>query len=848
MPDISAELLKMDVKFFFVGNRARVLETMPRISPYAAGLGRHAVATLAALTVLGASASLWAAEDTGAPASGDGDQPQAAPTSGEPPEAEGDAEEDAEGDDDSEQDGPDGDADSPYLVEHITIIGTPARIQDVPGSAQELSREDLERHSHADPHRVLRAIPGVSVIEEEGHGQFPHFSMRGAPPERNSRVTVMEDGVLIAPAPYAAPAAYYFPPIERMDAVEVQKGSSAIRHGPYTTGGAINMRSKPIPRETGAALDAILGSNNGRRVQGDVGSTHDLGAAGEIGWLAQGLTTQTDGFKSIDNPLAGPNQPELDAGLDRRNLMAKLRWNTNPGAGIFQSVELKYANDRRSMADTYLGLAQQDYDDTPFRRYAGSAQDEINTHNELFQARHFMNPLPRLDITTTLYRTDTVRNWYKLHEVAGDDQLDRTQSYMDQSEAFVGISSILDDPNASDNVANAFDWIRGQDTGVGALRANNREYYAQGADLRAGYHLDAGATSHNIEAGVRYHQDEEDRFQWHDFFEMRQGGHMSLIEREDPGGRTNRLTEASAIAAYAQNAATWGPLGVTAGLRFESIDIRRRDWDGPPRDSGNLARDEANTYDVFIPGVGATYEFLPGVSALAGVHRGFAPGGASPDGEAERSTNIEAGLRYSGDATRAEAIGFFNDYSNINIECTAVGGGCGEAEVGDVVPAGEVDIYGIEALVLHDLGASSGWDFGVPLSLGYTLTQSAFGQAIGGDAPNQWAGAQEGDPLPEIPAHEVNASAGVTHRDWQLHLTGNYVTAVQAKADPALSAQEIDARLLLDLAGSYSIHENVALFGSVENLTDQEYVAHYRPAGARPGKPREVWGGIKGQF
>jgi Fe(3+) dicitrate transport protein len=63
----------------------------------------------------------------------------------------------------------------------------------------------------------------------------------------------MEDGVLISPAPYSAPAAL-FPTVSRMQSFEILKGGSQIQYGPYTTGGAINMVSTQIPRRFQAVL------------------------------------------------------------------------------------------------------------------------------------------------------------------------------------------------------------------------------------------------------------------------------------------------------------------------------------------------------------------------------------------------------------------------------------------------------------------------------------------------------------------------------------------------------------------------------------------------------------------
>ena len=96
-------------------------------------------------------------------------------------------------------------------MEVIEIIGSKEDATKIAGSASVITEEELETYEYTDIHKILSNVPGVNFRPEEGYGLRPNISIRGTYADRSGKITLMEDGVLIAPGPYSASSAYYFP-------------------------------------------------------------------------------------------------------------------------------------------------------------------------------------------------------------------------------------------------------------------------------------------------------------------------------------------------------------------------------------------------------------------------------------------------------------------------------------------------------------------------------------------------------------------------------------------------------------------------------------------------------------
>ncbi len=708
------------------------------------------------------------------------------------------------------------------VLDRVMVIGDPDKINDIPGSAHYIGQARLAKQNYNDILRILREVPGVNIQDEEGYGLRPNIGMRGTGVERSAKITLMEDGILMAPAPYVAPAAYYFPTAGRMQSIEVRKGSSQIKHGPYTTGGALNLISTAIPDRFSGRANLSLGQDGSHNIHTYAGDAYE-----NFGWMIESYQANTDGYKVLDG--GG------DTGFDKEDYLAKFRVNTRDVGDGYQELLLKLGRANETSNETYLGLTDSDFARTPYRRYAGSQMDLMTAEQEQVLVRYFIQANETLDFTTALYHTNFHRNWYKL---------DRARASLDGDRVRIG--SILKDPIGHTAEYDIITGATSPNDNALEVKANNRSYYARGAQATISLRGENNGMSHALEIGFRLHEDQIDRFQWVDKYRM-DTGVMKLTDAGAKGTESNRVETATAFASFAQYKFTRDKWLITPGIRYENIKIDRRDYgkSDPDRSGANLTARE-NKVSVWIPGLGVNYKLPSGASVFAGVHKGFSPPGSRAGTRPEDSIGYEVGLRYRKNTLRTEAIVYLNNYDNLLGADLAAAGGSGS---GDLFNGGGAVSKGLEFELRYDPAQAAQQPFSLPIRLVYTFTSAQFRSNFDSEF-DAWGTVTEGDELPYIPRHQYFINVGLNYERWGLDLGGKYSSRMRTEPGSGAIAEltSTDAAFVVDFTAEFKLTERAKLFGGVRNLTDRTYITARRPAGVRPGLPRRLIGGVKTDF
>ena len=712
----------------------------------------------------------------------------------------------------------------------VSIVGDRQAL--ISGSGQYINLRKLEKLNQTNIINILRIVPGVNIRDEEGFGLRPNIGLRGTSVNRSAKITLMEDGILIAPATYADPSAYYFPTFSRIQGVEVLKGSSQIKYGPYTIGGAVNLISTAIPKTFkgfGQLSIGSFGTNQQRIWLGD--SRKNIDYVFEVNRIA------SQGFKELKN---GEN-----TGFDRRDVMGKLRWHTDSSTKIQQALTLKVVHSTEDGNETYLGLTYDDYQKNPYMRYAATQKDVLRLHHNHISLTHTIFPLKGVSIHTSAYLSKTFREWGRASGAGGQN-----------------LNNILNDPETH---RTSYEILSGNQDGSIDFQSSDRTYLSRGITSMIQYAVQAKTVSHHVQVGLRYHADEADRYASKSAYNMT-NGNMIQTMGSIKGNAENQLRSAQAFSGYLSYDLGFKGLKISPGIRCEHIllDLQNYGISDNAR-LGTALKSGENTVFVVLPGIGINYQFNENIQTFGGIHKGFSPPGTPITGtvntqaNSETSINYELGLRYAKNGVQFEMTGFWNDYDNILGSDNVSGGGLG---TGDLFNAGHANVYGLELGLDFELLSLTDFKSKIklPVDLNYTYTHATFDQTFvngGGD----WGSGtiSRGDFIPFITPHLWTASLGFELNRFSTYITGRYTGETRVSPGQGelivpnqdvkfTSVNALADFLMVDLSTNYKMNKSLTLFSTVNNLTNNKAIVANLPQGYRPNIPLSINLGLKVSF
>ena len=659
-------------------------------------------------------------------------------------------------------------------------------------------------------------LPGVYVRTEDGFGLRPNIGIRGSASDRSKNVTLTEDGVLLAPAPYAAPAAYYFPMVDRFASIEVHKGVGALRFGPRLTGGAIDFTTHAIERGERLVIDA----SGGGFPSASLYARYAWGAE-RAGVMAEFANLSSDGFRVVDGRGA--------TWFHRSEAMVKGFIAGDPEAEIYHRLELKLVASLERSNETYLGLTDADFAEDPRRRYAASSRDELAWQRGAIRADWATEWSERVETRLTAYAHVFGRTWNR----------------------FAGFGpgapeapSVLSAPGAPAN-APSYAVLDGRVDSIDdaervTLARNARSYLSTGLQYEGTWRDRLGAFDHELSAGARLHTDSIDRDHTARTWAL---ADRELVDPSAPRATTLNRDTAWAGALWLHEDLGWRGLRLFPAARLETIRTERDDQRG---DGDQL--DPIRT--IVLPGLGAyqrvaAWEQDMGpaeIGVLAGARRGFSPvaPGQSSGIEPETSLNYEAGARAEAPRWGGEAIGFLNDFRTLTPQCSFAAG-CGIDDLDRQSAAGRALIWGAELAGRAEFAVGP---VTIPVRATYAWTATRLRDDFDSDDP-RFGEVEAGDEIPYVPTHQATARLGARSGRLEADLGAAYTSSMREVAGRGDEGPMTDAILTLDARVGWALVAGLSVYARGTNLLGAQPLATRLPLGARSIRPRFVMLGAR---
>lgn len=342
------------------------------------------------------------------------------------------------------------------------------------------------------------------------------------------------------------------------------------------------------------------------------------------------------------------------------------------------------------------------------------------------------------------------------------------------------------------------------------VQGNNRAFTRTGIDSRLTARHGLFGLGNEAEFGVRLMEEEME--------DVTLRANRATPRNPNNVPLRNRLDSAESLAVFAQNRFdVTDALSLTAGARLETYRQKRDDL----RSAGG-ANSFSNT--EIMPGVGATFRLNDSAQLFGSVYRAFAPplvgsvvGVDNPPTDAETSLNLELGIRGGTERTQYQVAVFQMDFSN---QVDPGVSGIRDPNQGSAL------IQGVEAALGVVLG------HGLRLDTNVTWIPTA---EFGEDRPGE---ALKGNRLPDSAEWMGNVSLSYEEGRFQTALLLNVVgeafgdgmntRELTTEQTGAIWGGRIPSYFTLDLTARFAVTDALSVFGSVNNLTDERYIAGLR--------------------
>ncbi len=723
----------------------------------------------------------------------------------------------------------------PILMTKLEIISElDAPYENLPGAASVMDMQRIKLVNPIGTQEMLEYVPGINGFSDDGIGNSRiSIGIRGLNPRRSSRVLILEDGVPIQPALYVYPNMYYNPPSDRIDQIEVIKGSGTILYGPQTMGGVINYFTRRPRNEFGGLLKLTLGDNRYNSLFYEVGG---LGK-GKLRSEFQLLAKKGDGFRDNNK-------------FEQINNTFKLNYRKSATKNLYIKANYNYENSQA----TYTGLTQLSFDENP--RFNPKEDDNFKVVRAAVDVIQSEKLSSKTSKSTTAFFSFFDRRWWRENDVfikAGDIDLENPtpQPYYGSNLIRVG--------NGKDN--------------FGILRTFLVAGLKESYDIE---HTFFGKPS-SMETGWRVY--------WERFIDDRKTGFTSdsvfaTDAREGvyfrgsgdsliiyPGSNSHHY-ETAALSGFISESIDFGYFTLRPGLRLEIFEQERVD-----RLAGSIYQDK--TLFVPLPGIAFASNMF-GTMLFGGIHRGFTPPSSGAlkilnfgeglddsglDLEAEKSWNKEIGIRGSLPLFDYEIAGFHIDIENL----VAAGRGTAFKNLG------KVQTQGVEVRTDFLFSKMSSLIPNIGIAYTYLSTEVVDGTILSNIQPVGTEVSINGKELPYSPDHTLNLGLEINPMpNFFFRLDMKYVSKVYTDFQNLENEDDrvgynlgisgpIPSYSLINLSSSYQFTQKIKLFLTGKNITDEIYVGsrlHSNPgqkdanisSGILPGARRQINLGIEYKF